>query len=311
MDENRILITGAGGQIGQVLGGALEDRYGAASVLATDLNPIESFSNFEILDVLDVGMYGSLMERFRPTVIYHLAGILSAVGERNPGRAWKVNTRGWVNTLEQAIAHQVDRVFFPSSIAVFGPGSPLGKTRQNVPLHPSTIYGITKVAGESLGQYYFRKHGLDVRGLRYPGIISYQSDPGGGTTDYAVDIFHQLVDTGQYTCFLESDQVLPMMYIDDAIRGTIQLMEADPKDIQIRTSYNFGAISFSPAQLVREIRKHLPDIQVSYEPDFRNDIAKNWPDEIVDRKARRDWKWKPQFGLKKTVKEMMEHLNTD
>ena len=308
MNTDRILITGAGGQIGQVLGKALVDQYGATSVLATDLNHVGSFSNFEVLDVLNVDAYQVIMDRYRPTVIYHLAGILSAVGEQNPGRAWNVNTRGWVNTLEMAVKHQVDRVFFPSSIAVFGPGSPLGRTRQNVPLHPSTIYGITKVAGESLGQYYFRKHGLDVRGIRYPGIISYQSDPGGGTTDYAVDIFHQILEKGHYACFLEQDQVLPMMYIDDAIRGTLQLMEADSKEIRIRTAYNFGSMSFSPAQLFAEIKKHIPDAEVTYEPDFRNEIAKNWPDEIIDRKARRDWNWKPRYNLRKTVREMIDHL---
>ncbi len=308
MDKDRILITGSGGQIGQVLVEALENTYGSESVLATDLRPKDSFRNFEILDVLDTNAYQALIEKFKPSVIYHLAGILSAVGEKNREKAWNVNTHGWVNTLELAVSHRVDRVFFPSSIAVFGPGSPLGRTRQNVPLHPTTIYGITKVAGESLGQYYYRKHGLDVRGLRYPGIISYQSEPGGGTTDYAVDIFKQIFHTGRYTCFLEENMRLPMMYIDDAIRGTLQLMEADSEDIRIRTSYNFGAMSFSPVELVAEIKKYFPDAVVQYDPDYRNEIAKNWPDEIIDRKARRDWNWKPRFNLSETVKAMVDHL---
>lgn len=308
MKDVRILITGAGGQIGQVLGKALEDQYGSDSVLATDLKPVSAVTNFEPLDVLDLERFTSVIVRFRPTVIYHLAGILSAVGEQNPDRAWKVNTQGWINALGLAVKNNVSRIFFPSSIAVFGPGSPLDRTGQNVPLHPTTVYGVTKMAGESIAQYFHRKHGLDVRGLRYPGIVSYQTDPGGGTTDYAVDIFHQLLETGHYTCFLSPDLVLPMMYIDDAIRGTIELMEADPQTIRIRTAYNFSAMSFSPAQLVSEIRKYIPEAEVNFLPDFRNDIAQNWPDEIIDLKAQEDWNWKPRYQLPDMVKVMISHL---
>ena len=308
MKEVRVLLTGAGGQIGQVLGSALQDQYGAASVLATDLKPVSAFSNFEILDVLDNDRFSLLIERFKPTVVYHLAGILSAVGEKNPDLAWKVNTQGWINCLGLAVRNGIQRVFFPSSIAVFGPGSPLPNTGQNVPLHPTTVYGITKMSGESIGEYFFRKHGLDVRGLRYPGIISHQSDPGGGTTDYAVEVFHQLLKNGKYECFLAPDQVLPMMYIDDAIRGTLQLMEADPANITIRTAYNFGAMSFSPAQLVQEIRTFFPEAQVDYQPDFRNEIARNWPAVIIDEEARKDWDWAPRYGLRDTVREMVSHL---
>ncbi len=308
MKQDRILITGAGGQIGQVLGQALQDQYGPANVLATDLKPVPNFANFEILDVLDVGQFTTLIQRFRPTVLYHLAGILSAVGEKNPDKAWSVNTQGWINAVGLASRNNVSRVFFPSSIAVFGPGSPLEQTGQNVPLHPSTVYGITKMAGEGIGEYFFRKHHLDVRGLRYPGIISYQTDPGGGTTDYAVDIFHQLLVSGEYTCFLDADRVLPMMYIDDAIQGTLQLMEADPENIRIRTAYNFGAMSFSPRELAEEIRLYLPEMKVNYEPDFRNEIALNWPQEILDVEARRDWNWQPKYGITETVREMIGHL---
>lgn len=308
MDNARILITGAGGQIGQELGKTMEEKYGTESVLATDLKSVGTFSNFSTLDVLDLDAYKRLMDQFRPTMVYHLAGILSAVGERNPGLAWNVNTRGWINTLELALNYKVERVFFPSSIAVFGTGSPLEQTGQNVPLHPSTIYGITKIAGENLGQYYYRKHGLDVRGLRYPGIISYQTAPGGGTTDYAVDIFHQIIETGVYTCFLSADRVLPMMYIDDAIRGTLQLMEADSDDISIRTAYNFSAMSFSPAQLIGEIKKYVPEARMECEPDFRDEIAMNWPQKIIDKEARQDWNWQPRYDLQKTVEEMINHL---
>ena len=308
MKKDRILITGAGGQIGQVLGQALQDEYGANCVLATDLKTVSSFANFDKLDVLDIDRFTALIQRFRPTVLYHLAGILSAVGERNPDRAWTVNTQGWINALGLAVRNKVNRVFFPSSIAVFGPGSPLTATGQNVPLHPSTVYGITKMAGESIGDYFFRKHSLDVRGLRYPGIISYQTVPGGGTTDYAVDIFHQLLVTGSYECYLASDRLLPMMYIDDAIRGTLQLMQADPENIRVRTAYNFGAMSFSPMELVEEIKQYLPDAKVNFNPDFRNEIASNWPQEIIDDEARKDWNWNPQFGIRETVREMIGHL---
>lgn len=241
-------------------------------------------------------------------MIYHLAGILSAVGEKNPDLAWSVNTQGWINCLGLAVRNQVERVFFPSSIAVFGPGSPLKETRQNVPLHPSTVYGITKMAGERLAAYFFLKHKLDVRGLRYPGIISYQTVPGGGTTDYAVDIFHKLLAHGRFECYLAPDRKLPMMYIDDAIRGTIQLMEADPEQIRIRTAYNFGAMSFSPADLTEVIRSFIPDISVEFKPDFRNEIAENWPEKIIDEEARRDWGWKPQYGLHEMVQEMIKNL---
>lgn len=308
MKEVRVLLTGAGGQIGQVLGSALQDQYGAQSVLATDLKPVSSFSNFEILDVLDNDRFSALIERFRPTAIYHLAGILSAVGEKNPDLAWNVNTQGWINCLGLAVRNGIQRVFFPSSIAVFGPGSPLRRAGQNVPLHPTTVYGITKMSGESIGEYFFRKHGLDVRGLRYPGIISYQSYPGGGTTDYAVDIFHQLLDNGKYECFLAPDRVLPMMYIDDAIRGTLQLMEADPTYIRTRTAYNFSAMSFSPAQLVQVIKSYIPEAEVDYQPDFRNEIAQNWPEVIIDKEAQRDWNWAPKYGLRETVREMISQL---
>ncbi len=308
MNAHRVLITGAGGQIGQVLGEALIGEYGADAVLATDLRPVPAFPNFEILDVLDKEKYGDLIERFRPTVIYHLAGILSAVGERNPELAWNVNTRGWINTLDLAVIHGIRQVFFPSSIAVFGPGSPLKHTLQNVPLHPSTVYGITKMAGESIGCYYFNKKGLDVRGLRYPGIISHQTDPGGGTTDYAVDIFHQALATGEYTCFLQEDRVLPMMFIDDAIRGTLELMTADSDKIRIRTAYNFAAMSFSPAELADGIRKYIPEFRVTYTPDFRNEIARFWPQVIIDTEAKKDWGWSPRYNLTDTIREMITHL---
>lgn len=308
MNKDRILITGAGGQIGQELGLVLEDKYGADHVLTTDLKPVSCFAKFLTLDVLDYDRYEEMIKDFQPTVIYHMAGILSAVGERNPELAWKVNTGGWINTLNLAVKYQVDRVFFPSSIAVFGTGSPLDHTDQNVPLHPATMYGITKVAGENLGQYYFQKHGLDVRGLRYPGIISYQTAPGGGTTDYAIDIFHQIIHNGIYSCFLSRDRELPMMYVEDAIRGTLEVMEAPREDIGIHTAYNFGAMSFTPAELIAEIKKYIPDAQMECKPDFRDDIAKNWPNRIVDTQARKDWGWQPEYTLAGMVQEMITHL---
>lgn len=308
MEKTRVLITGASGQIGQALVQALVDEFGERNVLATDLKPSEAFSHFEELDILETNHYQKLVGGFKPTIIYHLAGILSAVGEKNPSVLWKVNVQGWINTLNIALENKVSKVFFPSSIAVFGPGSSLDYTRQNVALHPTTVYGISKVAGENLAQYFFRKFGLDVRGIRYPGIISYQSPPGGGTTDYAVDIFYQALDSGRYECFLSGDVRLPMMYVDDAVRGTLELMQANAESLSVRTSYNFGAVSFTPTELATSIRKIIPDFEISYAPDFREEIANTWPRNIDDTPARRDWNWQHQFEIDDIVRDMLMKL---
>lgn len=311
MENSRILLTGAGGQVGQVLGKTLEERYKKENILATDLKPVDVFHQFELLDVLDVSEFRRIVERFRPDVIFHLVGVLSAVGESDPQKSWNVNTRGWINTLEMAVEFQVSKVFFPSSIAVFGPGSSLEKAGQNDALHPLTMYGVTKVAGENLGQYYFSKFGLDVRALRYPGIISYQCAPGGGTTDYSVEIFQKAMSDQDYECYIEEDIMLPMMFIDDAIRGTLELMETPAENLTVRSAYNFSGVSFTPAMLADEIRKYIPKFEMKYKPDFRNEIAKGWPDFIVDQEAKTDWGWEHEFELEHIVQEMFYQLRAE
>lgn len=305
------MVTGAGGQVGQVLGKTLEERYKKGNILATDLKPVDVFHQFELLDVLDMVKYRKIIEKFRPDVIFHLVGVLSAVGESDPRKSWDVNTRGWINTLEVAVEYGVSKVFFPSSIAVFGPRSSLERAGQNVPLHPMTMYGVTKVAGENLGQYYFSKFGLDVRALRYPGIISYQSAPGGGTTDYAVEIFQKAIADHCYTCSIGENRMLPMMFVDDAIRGTLQLMETPSENLTVRSAYNFAGVSFTPAMLAEEIRKHIGDFEMKFKLDFRDEIAKNWPDFIVDDEARKDWGWEHEYELEHIVQEMFDQLLGD
>lgn len=311
MENSRILVTGAGGQVGQVLGKTLEERYRKGNILATDLKPVDVFHQFELLDVLDMMEYRKIIEKFRPDVIFHLVGVLSAAGESDLRKSWDVNTRGWINTLEVAVEYGVSKVFFPSSIAVFGPGSSLESAGQNIALHPVTMYGLTKVAGENLGQYYFSKFGLDVRALRYPGIISYQSAPGGGTTDYAVEIFQKAIVDQSYTCSIGENTMLPMMFVDDAIRGTLELMETPPENLTVRSAYNFAGVSFTPAMLAEEIRKHIRGFDMKFKPDFRNEIAKNWPDFIVDDEARKDWGWEHEYELEHIVQEMFDHLRAD
>lgn len=312
MDNNRILLTGAGGQLGQVLTKTLEERYGKKNILATDLKPVDVFYQFEILDVLDETSYREIVKKFDPDVIFHLVGVLSAVGESDPVKSWNVNTQGWINTLQISVEKGVPKVFFPSSIAVFGPVDGSWKhADQNVIPRPRTMYGVAKVAGENLGYYYWKKYGLDVRSLRYPGIISYQSAPGGGTTDYSVDIFREAIDGRCYECYIESDTILPMMFIDDAIRGTLQMMETPAENLSIRTAYNFGGVSFSPKMLADEIRKHIPDFEMKYNPDFRDNIAKDWPDFIVDDAAREDWGWEHEFELEHIVAEMIFQLRQE
>ncbi len=307
--NERILLTGAGGQIGTVLTQALREKFGADRVLPTDLRPpAQAPKPFEVLDVLDSERLRAIVTHFEPTQIYHLAAILSAVGERNPRRAWEINMQGLFNVLD--IGRDVEaRLFFPSSIAVFGRLSPKVATPQNTILQPETVYGISKVAGESWCQYYHEKYGLDVRALRYPGIISYQSLPGGGTTDYAVEIFHQAVKGEPYTCFLKADTRLPMLYMPDAIRATLELMDAPSEQIATRTGYNLAGMSFTPEEVAQEIQKHLPDFRVRYRPDFRQSIADTWPQTIDDSLARKEWGWKPQFDLPGMTEDMLRHLN--
>ncbi len=304
-----ILVTGATGQIGTVLTAALREAYGADNVLATDIKKPEGETGlFEMLDILNVQRIIEIVGDYKITTIYHLAAILSASGEWNPMKTWNVNFNGMLSILELARAEGIKKLFFPSTIAVFGPTTPRVDTPQHTVMEPSTVYGISKTTGELWSNYYFNRYGLDVRSLRYPGIISYQSMPGGGTTDYAVDIFHQALLKGTYTCFLEADTRLPMMYMDDAIRATLDLMSAPRDKIKVRTSYNLAAMSFTPAELAKEIQKHLPHFTINYEPDHRQEIAASWSESIDDHEARADWAWKHEYDLASMTTEMLNHL---
>jgi len=308
MNTERILLTGAGGQIGTVLTRALREKNGSDQVLPTDIRlPEKPEGAFENMDVLDQQQLQRTAGHFKPTQIYHLAAILSAKGEKNPRRAWEINMQGLFNVLD--LAREWDaKVFFPSSIAVFGRHSPKHQTPQHTVLQPETVYGISKVAGESWCQYYFEKYGLDVRSLRYPGIVGYQSMPGGGTTDYAVEIFHRAVAGKSYVCFLRPDTRLPMLYMPDAIRATLELMDAPAGQITVRNGYNLAGMSFTPAELAREIQRHFPGFQVQYRPDFRQSIADSWTQSIDDSQARADWGWKPEYDLPRMAEDMLRHL---
>lgn len=308
MTNETILITGASGQIGAVLNEELQKRYGSGAVLQTDIRLPEGRQGlFEELDVLDAEQLGRLIRKYKVRQAYHLAAILSAKGEKNPKWAWEVNMAGLFNILEAAREFGL-KVFFPSSIAVFGGMTPRVNTPQYAVLQPETVYGISKVAGESWCQYFHQKYGVDVRSLRYPGIIGYQSMPGGGTTDYAVEIFHNAVKGEPYTCFLEADTRLPMMYMPDAIRATLELMEAPAESVKIRSGYNLAGMSFTPAEVAAEIRRHIPGFEVAYAPDFRQNIAASWPESIDDSSARSDWGWQPEYGLEKMTIDMLSHL---
>ncbi|HQW03172.1 MAG TPA: NAD-dependent epimerase/dehydratase family protein, partial [Saprospiraceae bacterium] len=307
--KEMILVTGATGQIGTVLTEALRAEYGPDNVLATDIRkPEHPAGLFETLDILNTQLLKQLVEQYKVTTIYHLAAILSASGEANPQRTWNINMNGLLSILELARESGLQKVFYPSTIAVFGKTTPRINTPQHTVMTPSTVYGISKAAGELWCEYYHQRFGLDVRSVRYPGIISYQSMPGGGTTDYAVDIFHQAILHGKYTCFLEADTRLPMMYMDDSIRATLELMRAPSEQIKIRTSYNLAAMSFTPAELAASIKKHMPDFTIDYAPDHRQAIAASWTESIDDRDARADWGWKHEYDLDAMTLEMLTQL---
>jgi nucleoside-diphosphate-sugar epimerase len=309
----RILVTGAVGQIGSELVPALRERYGADNVVATGHRTkpspaLRDSGPFEFIDVAQRQTVAAVVEKYEIDTIYHLAAILSAAGEQKPYLAWDVNINGLYNILEVARERQMKRVFCPSSIAAFGPETPRDNTPQETVLRPRTMYGVTKVAGELLCDYYVYCFGLDVRGVRYPGIISSETLPGGGTTDYAVEIFYEAIKHKRYNCFLKEDSVLPMMYMPDCIRAAIELMEADLSSLTRHADYNLAAISFSPKELVAEIEKHIPDLACTYDPDFRQQIADSWPRTIDDSAARRDWGWEPQYDLSAMVRDMLEKL---
>lgn len=312
MKHTKILVIGACGQIGTELLVALRKRNGHDNVIATDIRSSESLppeiAPYYKLDVLNTSALETLIVDLGITQIYHLAAVLSAKGESNPTLAWDLNMNSLLSVLNLSVKHKISKVFWPSSIAVFGPDSVKVNCPQQGVTEPSTVYGISKAAGEQWCKYYFEKHGLDVRSLRYPGLISYTGAPGGGTTDYAVDIFHHAIKGKPYTCFLSEHTALPMMFMPDAINATLQLMDAPHKLIKVRTAYNLSALSFTPEELEAEIKSFIPEFSVSYAPDFRQAIADSWPASIDDGAARRDWGWKPSYHLKAMVREMLENL---
>jgi len=308
----KILITGACGQLGSELTLKLREKHGIDNVVASDVRNPEgdlAIGPFEQLDVMNREAMLAIVKNHGITQIYHLAAILSAKGESNPHFAWQLNMESLLSVLEIAKDHKLDKIYWPSSIAVFGPNTPMQNTPQNTVMDPNTVYGISKLAGERWCEYYYDKYGVDVRSLRYPGLIGYKAKPGGGTTDYAVDIFYQALEQQQYECFLSENTYLPMMYIDDAIEATIQLMEADATDIKVRSSYNIAAISFTPKQIAEEIKKQVESFEITYNPDFRQKIADSWPDSVDDSAARKDWGWQHTFYLEKMTSEILTGLS--
>jgi nucleoside-diphosphate-sugar epimerase len=310
---NKILVIGASGQIGTELTLALRQKYGGDTVIAADLKReadlLKGTGSFLPLDIMDKEILRVQVRRNDIKTIYLLVAMLSAAGEKNPLLAWHLNMQSLINTLEVAREEGVQKVFWPSSIAVFGADAPKEYCPQDAYSAPSTVYGISKLTGEQWCHYYFSRYGLDVRSIRYPGLISYKTLPGGGTTDYAIEIFHSAIRGEIYTSFLRSDKRLPMMYMDDAVRATIELMEAPDTKISVRTAYNLAGISFTPAEIAHEIKQLIPDFHIEYEPDFRQAIADSWPESIDDRVAKKDWDWKPAFSLRDMTAEMIKHIS--
>ncbi len=312
MIKDRILVIGACGQIGVELTLALRKIYGGANVVASDLREendlLKGTGPYVSLDVMNKEMLHVQVIRQNITQIYLLAAILSATGEKNPPLAWSLNMTSLLNVLDIAREEKLHRVYWPSSIAVFGPTSPKLLCPQKTIIEPTTVYGISKFAGEFWCNYFHQRYGVDVRSLRYPGLISYKSAPGGGTTDYAVEIFHEALEEKKYTCFLKEDTYLPMMYMPDAIRATIELMEAPAANIRVRTSYNISGMSFSPREIAECIQQHIPGFTIDYKPDYRQAIADSWPQSIDDSVAQEDWQWKPEYDLQKMTADMFANL---
>ena len=307
-----ILVLGASGQIGSELIEKLRTVYGSAHVVASDIrNGSPSLMNsgpFEIIDATDKEAIFAIVKKYNVTQIYLLAAMLSATGEKFPQKAWDLNMTSLLAVLDLAKDKHINQVFWPSSIAVFGTTSPKIHTPQKTIMEPSTVYGISKISGEFWCNYYHEKYGVDVRSLRYPGIISWKTKPGGGTTDYAVDIFFKALEQGSFECFLSEDTCLPMMYMEDAVNATVQIMQVNANQINIRTSYNLSAMNFTPKELASAIHQHLPNFTISYKPDYRQAIADSWPDSIDDTKAREDWGWSPNYTLSKMTKDILENL---
>lgn len=308
--EPKILITGANGQLGTELATALSDRFGSDRVVTSDVAAEGRHRGIlhEQLDVTNLENLHATVEQHEVTQIYHLAATLSATGETKPEWAWNLNMCGLLNVLEIARQKRLDKVFWPSSIAVFGPTTPKRLSPQSTVMEPRTVYGISKLAGEGWCRWYFENHGVDVRSIRYPGLISHRTAPGGGTTDYAIDIFHSALRSRTYSCFLKEDEPLPMMYMEDAVRATLELMDASSERITKRGGYNLAGVSFTPHEIANEIQRRIPTFKIEYKPDFRQKIAEGWPNSIDDSAARRDWNWRPAFGLVEIVDDMLANL---
>lgn len=315
LHKDKILVIGASGQIGVELTLALRKQYGEANVIASDVREanalLKDSGPFVMLDVMNKEMLHVQVIRQNITQVYMLAAILSATAEKNPHLAWNLNMQGLLNVLDVAREEQLHKVYWPSSIAVFGPSSPKKNCPQQTIIEPATVYGISKFAGEFWCNYYHSRYGVDVRSLRYPGLISYKSAPGGGTTDYAIEMFQEAVQNNPYTCYIHQHTHLPMMYMPDAIRATIELMESPAEKLTIHTSYNIAAMSFSPEELAAEIQKYYPQFAVTYAPDYRQKIAESWPESIDDSSARHDWNWKPEYDIKKMTADMLHHLQKE
>jgi nucleoside-diphosphate-sugar epimerase len=307
--SERILLLGSNGQIGTVLTQALQEKYGSENIIGSDLRePSIPISHFEIIDVTNRQLVDDFIGKYKPDHVYHLAAILSAKGESNPILTWDINVSGLLHVMDACLKHNVKRLFFPSSIAVFGKTTPRIMTPQEAPLVPETVYGMSKVAGENWCNYYHKRYGLDVRSLRYPGVIGYQSIPEGGTTDYAVEIYHGALKSSKYKCFLEAGTNLPMLYMPDAIRATIELMEAAPENISVRYSYNLAGMTFAPQDIATSIQKLIPNFTIDYHPDFRQEIAASWSESIDDQVARKDWNWHPEYDLNTMTLDMIENI---
>lgn len=309
----KILVIGACGQIGTELTMKLRGLYGNDSVVAADIREgsEELMRNgpFEILDAMDKNQVEDVCIHYGVDEVYLMAAMLSAMGEKFPEKAWNLNMNSLFNVLNLAKEKKISKIFWPSSIAVFGPTTPGVQTPQHTIMAPTTVYGISKQTGERWCEYYFNKYDVDVRSLRYPGLISWKTLPGGGTTDYAIDIFHNAIEHGTYECFLKEDTMLPMMYMEDAIRATTEIMTADAASIKERSSYNVSGMSFDPSLIAEEIKKHIPEFNITYAPDFRQEIADSWPDSIDDSKARKDWSWSRKYDLSKTAIDMLKNLS--
>jgi len=309
--EGRVLVIGSSGQIGTELVEELRSLYGNDNVIASDIREPQTKQSgpFEILDILNKTQLLEVVEKYNIKQVYLLAALLSATAEKNPAFGWDLNMNSLFNVLDLAKDKIIDKVFWPSSIAVFGPTTPQQNTPQYTVMEPTTVYGISKQAGERWCEYYHEKYGVDVRSIRYPGLIGYKSKPGGGTTDYAVDIFYQAIKNKSYECFLSEDTTLPMMYMGDAIKATVGIMEAEKESIKIRSSYNIAGMSFSPKEITQEIQNSIAEFKISYAPDYRQEIANSWPQSINDEHATKDWNWNPDFDLQKLTKIMIENLS--